>query len=137
MSDPNPMTVTIDDAIRARPDLLARVEEASDYFRQLYEPRTPTDPPLMPSLNWTLSPLVAPPLWAEVHERDTTGERKVSRGIGERDLEDPVRRDVHMLKLWGDLLNNRSDKRMSMLDELIRRAETLEREGAHGFAVAN
>ena len=134
MSDASKMTVSIDDAIRARPGLLAQVQEASGYFLQLYEPRTPGNPPLKPSLAWTLTPTLSHPLWAEVHERDTTGERFVSRGMGESDLHDPLSRDVHILKLWGDLLNNRSDKRMTILDELIRQAEQIELEGLHGLA---
>lgn len=52
----NEMTVTIDDAIRARPELLAKVEEASDYFKKKYAELPRNEEWLNAKLRWLPSP---------------------------------------------------------------------------------
>ncbi len=128
------MNIAIEEAIRSRPDILGQVEAATAYFLRLYEPRTPSDPPMTPSLTWTWKAQLAPPVWVELHEKDTTGERIVGRGIMLSALENSLSRDVNMLKLWGEILDERSDTRISILDELLRSAEQVELEASHGVA---
>jgi hypothetical protein len=124
--------VKIDDRIQRDARLLNNVAKATEYFIEQYEPRAPGNPPLKPSISWTLKPGVSPPLWAGVHERDDLGERIVERGMMTNALTDEVSRNVNMLKLWGELIDRRSDERISFLEELLRKAEELELGGRSG-----
>lgn len=56
MTDASNMTVTIDDAIRSRPDLLAQVEEAQQYFDGEYADLPPNSEWTNPQIRWQYVP---------------------------------------------------------------------------------
>jgi hypothetical protein len=115
--------ITIDERIHRDERLLQDVRKATDFFIEQYEPRTPSDPPFVPEIEWTLSPGVLPPLWVNVHEKYDLGLLGTARGMMMNDLRDERSRNVNMLKLWGQLLDERSGKRITLMEDLLRQLE--------------
>jgi len=120
MNDDREMTVTIDDAIRARPDLLAQVEDAQRYFEEQY-----FDPPLdrerhNPSVAWRLKRTASvEEIGIEFKENDDLGERGFGKWWPARYMADPVARTLSVSRSWGEVLRLRSDQRMRKIERLM------------------
>ena len=131
------MTVTIDDAIRARPELLAKVEEATGFFRREYERRLPLENPLEPTaLEWTLGQTDKgrEEVRARCFERDQYGGRGFTEPFPASYLFDDVNRESMMYRLLRSVVHLRGLAVNKRVGELIR---TLEQEEADGPAVAH
>jgi hypothetical protein len=125
MSDENKMDVTIDDAIRARPDLLAHVAAAQESFEQQY-----FSPPLdreqhSPAVAWKLRPLRgSEEVGLEFHERDKLGERRFTKSWPVQFISDPTAREYYVARLLGTVFQLRSEQRMKYVDYLLAQVDS-------------
>ena len=108
------------------------VSTATQYFIEQYEPRTPSSPPTTPSIEWELRPGTPTPLRVTVSERDALSGREVMQTYSLSDLQRLPDRNVHMLRLWGKLIDSRSAKRISIIEQLLREADQQDQEGWNG-----
>ncbi len=112
--------ILIDPRIDRDEQLREAVVTATDYFIEQYEPRTPTDPPTPPTIAWKVVPGAPSPLKVVVTEHDALSYREVMATYSRGDLQRLPDRNVHMLQLWGKLLDLRSAKRISIIEQLLR-----------------
>jgi hypothetical protein len=115
--------VVIDPSILGDDRLRELVNAATRYFMEQYEPVAPGDPPTPPQIQWDFQPLSAPPFRFTVREVNALGYREVLKGFTIEDLRGERERNVHMLTVWRRLLDLRSAKRLSILEQLVREAE--------------
>lgn len=103
--------VEYDDRFRQRPELVKAAEEAMAYL----DPRLGTNPLVPPPavIRWGVRPL--DPQSVELAMADGDGLR-ATRVFPARQLADPVIRNIWGLKVWDDLLSERSRVNLARLD---------------------
>lgn len=132
MNAPIRIEVSIDDAIRRHPKLLAEVEQATRYFEHEYREGPPLDGSSGPTtLEWTLAPDETSVL-ARCCEADSYGRRCFTEPIALSYMGDPVNREISVRRLWRSLLRIRGHQIDKRIDDLIR---AMEEEEAHGRPV--
>ena len=123
------VVVSIDAAIRARPELLAQVEDASRYFEKEYLVGPALDRQVEPtSLEWRLSP-VGSMIEVTSGEHDSHGERYFTEPIPLDDMADRVDRESCIRRLLRSMLNVRWRNIHAHMDRLIREQEEVETHG--------
>ncbi len=125
------MIVTIDDAIRTRPELLARVEEASGFFRREYERRIPLENPIEPTaLEWTLDRSHGrEEVRARCFERDQYGARGFTEPFPASYLFDDRNRESTMCGLLQTVAHLRGKAAHQRVEEMLRELERQEENG--------
>ncbi len=127
MTDASNMTVTIDDAIRARPDLLAQVEEAQQYFDGEYADLPPNSEWTNPQIRWQYLPATEEvrTSFTETHpeQEDRTAH---SVAIPVRYLADDFGRGSHVRALLRQVTRARSKVHSRRIDRLLLQMEEQE-----------
>lgn len=125
------MAVTIDDAIRARPELLAKIEEASRFFEEEYQRRMPLDGQLEPTtLEWSLGVSKGrEEIRARCFERDRYGGRGFTEPFPASYLFDDAIRESMMFRLLQTVAHLRGKAAHQRVEEMLRELEREEENG--------
>ena len=108
MSDPNAMTVTIDDAIREQPDLLRAAQDATRYLdEQLNRHVNVFGGDRALTWQYQREHTDGPQVAVLYTDADALGRRHQQRWLKPKELLDPTARDVQMLRLLQDVLGQR------------------------------
>lgn len=124
--------IHIDDRIVKDESLLAAVEAATQYFIEQYEPRGDKGTPAAPSIDWSIHPGSPAPVWVTVAEHSPFDGQEVFQSLSLADVRGERERNVNMLRLWRRLLDQRSTKRISLMERLLREVEEQEGEAVRG-----
>lgn len=120
MSVSQKMDVTIDEAIRARPDLLEDVRAAQESLEQQY-----FSPPLdreqhSPAVAWKLRQLVgSEEVGVDFREQDKLGERQFTKSWPARYMSDLTAREYYVSRVMGTVFQLRSEQRLRYIDHLL------------------
>lgn len=134
MSDSNEpeFQISYDERISRDDSLLAAVQAATNYFIEQYEPRGEDRAPASPAISWWIQPGSPTPVRVKVEEHSPFDGQEVFQSLSLEDVRGERERNVSMLRLWRKLLELRSEKRIPIMERLLREIE--EQEGGRGVS---
>jgi hypothetical protein len=111
--------VKIDEAIRKDPKLLSAIEHATKALEEEIGPASSTV-----TAEWTLSGAnqQLPLIGLEISDGIDSARQQFQRTMIERKPDSSLR--IHFIRMWGDLLQERSHRQMKRLNLIIQELET-------------
>jgi hypothetical protein len=116
--------VEIDDRIRQRPDVFAAVTDATAYLEA-----QATDVPPPAAIGWRFADAAGQLIQITVSDSAPPGHHTVRHNFWTRWILDPTNRKICVLRMWSELLAERSDQNIARINRLIVRLREEEGDG--------
>lgn len=125
------MTVVIDDAIRAKPDVLESVQEAQNYFEENYSPPEGAFLKAAPGVMWEWKPNGSDfPIRCTFQEEADLGSVEVIDRYKPAQLRDVQTRNFLVLGSLRHILKERMDRRSVIIKRLLNQLDLEEANGS-------